>query len=559
MRTLLPWLVIPSLVVVAAACLLVARTSTSDREQTRELAAAGRRYDLLIEAQLYVETEVADLIGLDALAEVPSDFDELVEEGRNFAASGTRDVVIDDLFATETMAGRTAHDLATLMPVPPPVGRVLASLAPGIRQRMQAGDQWFVAEVDYVQTLRWIDGQMTDAQQRADEANSALLAYAQAPAYWRTWEFTLFAAMLAVFAILGAIVVAWRVSTATRDLGVLNAQANDRARELSTRAEQFRSLIELGRRLSGDAEPGAIASTIVDETQRLLALDVCVLALVSDGHIVPAATHGASSTASVTFRDGVVGRTAETAMAVRTIVPSEPMFVGLGGPLSLLAVPLTCEGRVGGVLVVGRRGSVMFEPADEMVLSLVGLMSAGALSVAERYVSTLALALDDPLTGLGNRRRLDRDLGELGPERGQAVSFLMIDIDFFKTFNDTYGHPAGDALLRDVGEAIAGAVRSGDIAYRFGGEEFSVLLPNTDAATAVGVAERVRAAVAAIVPAAGAAHITVSVGVSVGTSATPNSLLIDEADRALYDAKRSGRDCVIIAGFPTPPAPPAAS
>jgi len=123
----------------------------------------------------------------------------------------------------------------------------------------------------------------------------------------------------------------------------------------------------------------------------------------------------------------------------------------------------------------------------------------------------------------------------------------MIDIDFFKQFNDRHGHPAGDALLRAVGDAISGAVRAGDIAYRFGGEEFSVLLPDTDAATAVGVAERVRLAVAAIPSPPGAERVTVSVGVSVGTPATSNTQLIDEADRALYDAKRSGRDRVIVA------------
>jgi len=502
---------------------------------------------VLVSAQEMIDYEIAELTALDAFADPPDDFYDVMDASDETDDFQDRRQTVDDLFETETYAGPVAHDLISVMDLPPPVGRVLAPLAPSIRERIQRGDSEFIVPGDYAEALRWVDAQMNDAQQHAEEGNRALLELTRSDPYWTSWEFVMFACGLALVAMLGAIVAIWRVTSATRKLGEMHDDAQEVAATMSARVDQLASLLDVGRRLSTDAEPGVIASTIVAEARRLIAPELCVLASVRDGRLVPAAFEGIGEPVPVSFRDGVAGRTAETGMAVRTVVPSEPMLAGIDGPLSLLTAPLTHDGRVAAVLVVGRSGSAMFEHDDEMVLSLVAMMSAGALRVAERYGSTLALALDDPLTGLGNRRRLDRDLGEIGPEGGHAVSFLMIDIDFFKQFNDRHGHPAGDALLRAVGDAISGAVRAGDIAYRFGGEEFSVLLPDTDAATAVGVAERVRLAVAAIPSPPGAERVTVSVGVSVGTPATSNTQLIDEADRALYDAKRSGRDRVIVA------------
>ena len=548
MRTLFAWLVVPSLLVVAAACVLVAWTSSSDRASTEHLTRARQQYDQLLKAQSWAENEVEDLIGLDAFSTVPPDFDPLVESARSFAAGVSRGDVIDDLFASEASAGPVSHDLGQYLPLPPVVQRVLRPLEPGIRQRLQSGDEWFVAPDDYVQILRWFDGQMNDAQQRADEAGRALIDLSRRPPYWRTWEFGLIVAGLVAFALSISVIAAWRVSATTRRLGELHDEAKHEAAAFSARADQLQSLIALGRRLSSDAEADVLSNTIVSETRAVLGPDPCVLALLGDGKLVPAAFEGGITPSTVSFRDGVVGQAAETGMSVRTVVARDPMFEGAGGPLAVLAMPLVHDGRVAGVLAIARDASRPFEANDEVVLGLVAMMSAGSLRVAERYGSTLALALDDPLTGLGNRRRLDRDLGEIELQRGNAVSFLMIDIDFFKQFNDCYGHPAGDALLRAVGETIASTVRVGDIAYRFGGEEFSVLLPATDGTTALGIAERIRAAVAMTLPPAGGTPVTVSVGVSVGNPATSNSRLIDEADRALYDAKRSGRDRVTFAG-----------
>ena len=126
---------------------------------------------------------------------------------------------------------------------------------------------------------------------------------------------------------------------------------------------------------------------------------------------------------------------------------------------------------------------------------------------------------------------------------------LMVDIDRFKVLNDTYGHQVGDEVLRVVAAAIVGAVREDDVPSRYGGEEFAVLLRNPTIDVAVEVGERVREAVAALDLARfGVPAVSVSVGAAVADDpAEPITMTIAQADRALYDAKRGGRDRVVAA------------
>ena len=154
------------------------------------------------------------------------------------------------------------------------------------------------------------------------------------------------------------------------------------------------------------------------------------------------------------------------------------------GPLSILSAPLVSDGRVLGVIVAVTCSDESYDDSQETMFQLVALIGATALQAAERYDSTVALTLDDPLTGLANRRCLEHDLQLLGARgpRTAPVGFAMIDIDHFKSFNDLHGHPEGDAILRQVARAIADAVRGDDVVYRFGGEEFSVLLRDADTA-----------------------------------------------------------------------------
>jgi diguanylate cyclase (GGDEF)-like protein len=173
---------------------------------------------------------------------------------------------------------------------------------------------------------------------------------------------------------------------------------------------------------------------------------------------------------------------------------------------------------------------------------------------AERALSSMATT--DDLTGLPNRRKFDTmfDLEWRRAERDASLfSLLMIDVDFFKKYNDNYGHQDGDKVLRRVAHCIAGQLgRPGDLAARYGGEEFAVLLPQTDAAGARDIAESIRAAVHGLgCPHLGSTFGTVTISVGVAT-VKPRylnhpSVLVRSADQALYKAKSLGRNVLYAA------------
>jgi diguanylate cyclase (GGDEF)-like protein len=170
-----------------------------------------------------------------------------------------------------------------------------------------------------------------------------------------------------------------------------------------------------------------------------------------------------------------------------------------------------------------------------------------------RLAESEAEAKHDALTDLANRRYLDARAAEIwrnGDERSSPVAIVLLDVDHFKAFNDLYGHPAGDACLKRVAACVAAELRGiDDLAVRYGGEEFLLLLPATDIAEAVRVAERVRRAIAALDIPHEAAEKTGVVTASLGVAAAPvsglsSTELIAAADIALYTAKRNGRNQV---------------
>jgi two-component system, cell cycle response regulator len=170
----------------------------------------------------------------------------------------------------------------------------------------------------------------------------------------------------------------------------------------------------------------------------------------------------------------------------------------------------------------------------------------------ENYQKSLSLALTDGLTGLYNRRYLSAHLESLFPsvaDGAKGPGLLMFDIDFFKRVNDTYGHAAGDAVLREVAARVARNVRAFDLVARYGGEEFVVVLPETPLPVAVVVAERLRAVIAekSIVFSEGTEiDVSISVGVAVTRDASETAAsLMRRADEALYAAKGHGRNCVM--------------
>ncbi len=190
--------------------------------------------------------------------------------------------------------------------------------------------------------------------------------------------------------------------------------------------------------------------------------------------------------------------------------------------------------------------------AQAVRIVLLGAMGVLGTLVNLRMQKPHVLSANDGLTGLLNRRAFeDRWNGEVARARrhGRPISIAAIDIDYFKQFNDTYGHAAGDTALRSVSRVIRNRVRGGDFVARLGGEEFVVALPETNAAAALAVAEGLRRAVADNPIMLAGSRTPAKLTISIGVASWPEhgeevTRLLDRADDYLYEAKLAGRDQV---------------
>ncbi len=214
--------------------------------------------------------------------------------------------------------------------------------------------------------------------------------------------------------------------------------------------------------------------------------------------------------------------------------------------------PLEPHARAHGVITVARRGRP-FTDDDLDVLRSLGAEAALALENIELHFQVRRQAVTDELTGLANHGRFQALLNaEIEQVRRyhHSIGLIMLDIDDFKAVNDTYGHPQGDAVLRHVARVLQENSRDADSPARYGGEELSLILPHTDLEGAHAIAERIRSAVedlrVARTDGQGVLRITASLGVAASTDGDKRGLISD-ADGALYEAKRSGKNRTISA------------
>lgn len=187
------------------------------------------------------------------------------------------------------------------------------------------------------------------------------------------------------------------------------------------------------------------------------------------------------------------------------------------------------------------------------IMAIAGLSGMGALSLTLNQMRIAnghkSDAMKDALTGLLNRRALFDNPLDIAPA-GTAV--VMMDLDYFKTINDRFGHDSGDRILQAFAELIRANIRVNDLAARMGGEEFCIIMPDSTPKSSAAVADRIRSQIetTSIQTASGPVRATVSAGIAV-RSAEPETLqsLLNRADTALYEAKASGRNRVQVAGF----------
>ncbi len=227
---------------------------------------------------------------------------------------------------------------------------------------------------------------------------------------------------------------------------------------------------------------------------------------------------------------------------------------------SIAIIPLANRRRLFGSINLGSRDAARFtaEHASHF-LAHMGVIAAYCIENVINRARLLRSGFTDVLTGWHNRRylqvRLKEELARVSRE-GKCLVCLMLDVDHFKRVNDTWGHAAGDAVLRELAQRIESQVRKSDVAARYGGEEFVVLLPDTSTSNAELLAQRIRNAVSASpfpLPGGESVAITASIGIaSVAPRPQAKDLkrlgdsLIARADVALYRAKRQGRDRVVV-------------
>jgi diguanylate cyclase (GGDEF)-like protein len=222
------------------------------------------------------------------------------------------------------------------------------------------------------------------------------------------------------------------------------------------------------------------------------------------------------------------------------------------GIRSLICVPLIFQTRIMGILYLDDFAPRSFDRDKLNLLSILASFAAMAIHNATLHKRTKLLAITDSLTGLHNHRYFKQYFKmEMGRAKRyhKAFSLIMMDVDDFKSFNDSFGHATGDALLRNMGAIILQTVRGVDVAFRYGGEEFIVLLPETRLEKAILAAERLRASVEKGTQQALAGGATRGVTVSIGVASYPeNADKMDElfniVDSLLYQAKRSGKNKV---------------
>ncbi|HST54787.1 MAG TPA: sensor domain-containing diguanylate cyclase [Solirubrobacteraceae bacterium] len=224
----------------------------------------------------------------------------------------------------------------------------------------------------------------------------------------------------------------------------------------------------------------------------------------------------------------------------RELAASVPRVVATGPASSALLVPLTVRGEPEAVVVLVRRSSGAFsEHADEQAATLVD-QAATALALLRARAEAGTDAVTGSMNHRAMRRRLHEEIGRA--HRGDSpLACLLIDLDDFKEINDRYGHPAGDAALRAVAQALMGEFRAFDRVARYGGDEFVVILPNADLDSAAAAAERASQRLRDLRPVNSSQGIRASIGVAQWLAPMTVDALLQACDTALLQSKRNGK------------------
>ena len=311
-----------------------------------------------------------------------------------------------------------------------------------------------------------------------------------------------------------------------------------RETRLTELARRFETVVRVGREIAGSLSVRYVAAAVTSAAADLLDSPALLWVRTEDQrfHVVSRSSdpHGAVPPSELTPPDVVA------------VAAADARPVSHEGRR---AYPLVLAGMVVGVL---ETGDTDVDGDTEQVLQALLSTAAAALESAHLHSASRELAEMDALTGLPNRRRFEIDIDQEWDRcrrYGRPLCVVMLDLDHFKRLNDANGHLFGDEVLRGAAEAMTGVLRTSDTAYRYGGEEFVVLLRETALEDGSAVADRLRHAVEEVALPGRGQVVTTSAGVAERlASMAHHSELVAQADAALYDAKAAGRNQVVSAG-----------
>lgn len=359
-------------------------------------------------------------------------------------------------------------------------------------------------------------------------------------------------------------------STAALVWELITAQQGAR-RAAEEQMGELKGLYQLGLKLSSSTDLNEIYGNIIRSATRLTGTPAGSIALLdeSSGEMVLAYAEGFSKSFNKfsrwSLRAGgltnfILNQTEPVIIPdVNALDEGVNPALALEGVRSIIATPLTARGKILGILYVDDFITRDFTDGEASILGLLSGYAALSIEKMKLLDDTRKMAITDGLTGLKNQQEFLAQL-ELETERaeryGRKLSVVGLDIDFFKRYNDEFGHLAGNDLLRALARELVENSRKADLAARIGGEEFAVVMPETALPEAVMLAERLRVIIEEM-HVKHAEAMKKSITVSIGVATYPEhgdtaKKLYKSADDALYKAKESGRNCVVV--YPDTPA-----
>ena len=335
---------------------------------------------------------------------------------------------------------------------------------------------------------------------------------------------------------------------------------------LKIEKDKLESVLEIGKMMSAILNLGELINFIVTKTTEVLKAQKGSLMLLDEttGNLIIRGAIGLSNdilnSAPVKIGDKIAGWVAKRGEPLlvenietdpRTKRESRPHYAGK----SFISIPLIHKDKIHGVLNITDKDSDagIFSMDDLNYISIIINQAAIAIENARLYEEVTKLAITDALTGLFNHRYFQEYLlSEMNRAKryGRPLSLVMFDIDNFKKYNDQYGHLTGDSILRNIGTILKSNAREVDIVCRYGGEEFMMILPETDAAGATAIADKIRETISSCnqreESLVNVGPITVSGGIAQYEKKFGKEQFIQYTDQALYQAKKEGKNKICV-------------